>query len=115
MFNFQVKTVAELILKKGNPYNLLAPTYIALYQVLLFYQQILASKILNCYLHGKEQYEILRTVRFLDQSKKLFDMIHKISFPKPGDALKRSSTSNIPSKELNVKEVAEDQKLIDID
>ena len=49
------------------------------------------NKILNCYLHGKEQYEIFRTERFLDQSKKLSDTIHKIAFPKPVDASRKCS------------------------
>ena len=40
--------------------------------------------------------------------------MHKTAFPKPVDASKKSSTSNILSSELNIKQVAEAQKLIDI-
>ena len=113
MFNSQVKTVAEFILEKGNPYKMLA---LNLYNFVVgtTIPSTATNKILSCYIHGKDQYEISRTQRFLDQSKKLFDMIHKIAFPKPVDASKKSSTSNVPSNELNVKEVTEAQKLIDI-
>ena len=113
MFNSQVKTVAEFILEKGNPYKMLA---LNLYNFVLgtTIPSAATNKVLSCYIHGKEQHEIFRTQRFLDQSKKLFDMIHKIAFPKSVDASKKSSTSNVPSSELNVKEVAEAQKLIDI-
>ena len=111
MFNSQVKTVAEFILEKGNPYKTLA---LNLYNFVVgtTIPSTATNKILSCYIHGKDQYEISRTQRFLDQSKKLFDMIHKIAFPKPVDASKKSSTSNIPSSELNIKQVAEAQKLI---
>ena len=112
MFNSQIKTVAEFILENGSPYKMLAPN---LYNYVsgTTIPSTATNKMLNCYLHEKEQYEIFRTERFLDQSKKLPDTIHKISFPKPVDVSRKSSTSNIPSSELNVKEVAEAQKLID--
>ena len=84
-----------------------------MYQILLF-RSTVSKNILNSYLHGKEQKEIFRTERFLDQSKKLSDTISKIAFSEPVDASKKSSTSNIPSNELNVKVVAEARKLMDI-
>ena len=91
IFNSQVKTVAEFILKKGNLYKMLAPN---LYNFVsgTTISSTAAKKVLNCYLHGKEQYEIFRPERFLDQSKNLSDTIHKIAFPKPVDASKKSST-----------------------
>ena len=94
MFNSQVETVAEFLLKKGNPYKMLAPN---LYNFVsgTTVSLTVTKKILTSYLHGEEQYEIFRTERFLDQSNKLSDTIHKIAFPKPADALKKSSISNI--------------------
>ena len=97
MFNSQVKTVAEFILKNGNPYKMLAPN---LYNFVsgATIPSTVTKKILNCYLDGKEQYGIFRTDRFRDQSKKLSDTIRKISFPKPADTSRKSSTSKISSK-----------------
>ena len=105
MFNSQVKMVAEFILEKGNSYKMLAPK---LYNFAsgTTIPSTATNMILNCYLPGKEQCEIFRTECFLDLSKKLSDTIHKIAFPKPLDASKKSSASNIPSSELNVKEEA---------
>ena len=82
MFNSQVKTVAEFILEKGNPYKMLAPN---LYNFAsgTTIPLTATNKILHCYLHGKEQ-----TESFLDQSKKLSGTIHKIAFPKPVDTSK---------------------------
>ena len=85
MFNSLVKTVAEFILNKENPYKMLVPNlYKSLqnpYKMLVpnLYNFVSGTAIpstatnntLNCYLQGKEQYEIFRTEHFIDQSKKL--------------------------------------------
>ena len=70
MFNSLVKTVAEFILNKENPYKMLVPN---LYNFVLgtAIPSTATNNILNCYLQGKEQYEIFRTEHFIDQSKKL--------------------------------------------
>ena len=60
-------------------------------------------------LYGKKQYGIFWTEHFLDWSKNLSDMVHKIALPKPVKSLKKSFTSNIPSNELNVKKGTEAQ------
>ena len=69
-FNSLVKTVAEFILNKGNPYKMLVPN---LYNFAsgTAIPSTATNNILNCYLQGKEQYEIFRTEHFIDQSKKL--------------------------------------------
>ena len=69
-FNSLVKTVAEFILNKGNPYKMLVPN---LYNFVLgtAIPSTATNNTLNCYLQGKEQYEIFRTEHFIDQSKKL--------------------------------------------
>ena len=69
-FNSLVKTVAEFILNKGNPCKMLVPN---LYNFAsgTAIPSTATSNILNCYLQGKEQYEIFRTEHFIDQSKKL--------------------------------------------
>ena len=70
MFNSLVKTVAEFILNKENPYKMLVPN---LYNFVLgtAIPSTATNNTLNCYLQGKEQYEIFRTKHFIDQSKKL--------------------------------------------
>ena len=83
MFISQVKMVGEFILEKGNPYKMFAPN---LYNFVSGTTSTATNMILNCYLHRKEQCEIFRTERFLDQSKNLSDTIHKIVFPKPVNA-----------------------------
>ena len=69
-FNSLVKTVAEFTLNKGNPYKMLVPN---LYNFVLgtAIPSTATNNTLNCYLQGKEQYEIFRTKHFIDQSKKL--------------------------------------------
>ena len=113
MFNTQVKAVSEFILRKGNPYKTLAPNLHNFVSGLTI-SSVDTKKVLNCYIHGKEQYRIFRNERYIDQSKQLNDTIHKIAFPKPVDALKKSPKSNAVANSLNVKEIAEAQKLIDI-
>ena len=62
----------------------------------------------------KSNMEFFRTKCQVDQSKNLSDITHKIGFPKPPDALKKSLTSNASSNPLNVKNVSGAQVLIDI-
>ena len=77
MFNSQVKTVAEFILEKGNPYKMLAPN---LYNFIsgTAIPSTATNKILNCYLHEKESNEIFQTERFPDQFKRLSDTCAKL-------------------------------------
>lgn len=59
MFSSYLKTVAEFISKKGNPYKMLTPNlhnFIPGTSV----PSSDTKKVLNCYLHGKEQYGIFR-------------------------------------------------------
>ena len=57
MFNSLVKTVAEFILNKGNPYKMLVRN---LYNFVsgTAIPSTATNNILNCYLQGKAQYEI---------------------------------------------------------
>ena len=57
MFNSQVTMVAEFILEKENPYKMLAPNLYSFASGTII-PSTATNKILHCYLHGKEQYEL---------------------------------------------------------
>ena len=81
IFNPQVKSVAEFILKKRNSYKMLASN---LYNFVsgTTIPSAVTKKILNCCSHRKEHYETFPTEHFLDQSKKLFRHNTQNCFPK---------------------------------
>ena len=108
MFNSQVKTVAEFLLQKRNPYKILVPNlhnFVAGTTI----PSTFTKRTLNCYYTEKSNIGIFWTEHLLDWSKNLSDTVSKIDLPKPVKSSKKSFTSNIPSNGLNVKKGTEAQ------
>ena len=68
MFIAQIKTVGEFMSSEGNFHKIPATN---IHNFVSGATVPSVEKVLNCYIHGKGQFEIFQTEHSLDQSKKL--------------------------------------------
>ena len=81
LFNHMVQRTLEIIQSQGNVFSLHSPPQLRNMLTQRHYEENLSQRIRNAMSDGQQRYAEFRNERFIKQTKKISDVIHKVKLP----------------------------------